>query len=335
MILKKSKPAHQPSVYGIILTAYIFLNQTAGAAEPVRADARDLLDRMGRATRELNYDGIFIYRREQGMDTMRLIHKSGQDGETERLITLTGQSREVIRTKESVTCIFPENRQILIEKSRTHKLLFNQFPEALERIGEYYSFSVAGEDRIAGKDTWVVEIVPGDEYRYGYRLWIDKENHLLLKSELDDKTGMPVEQILFTQLEVLETIPDELLKPATSGNDYTLHNSSTIEHYRETQGIYWKTGWLPQGFALVNYEQKLNDEDADAVEHLIYSDGLAMVSVFVEQTGPDPDFKPGGQKMGAVNAFSEVIDGYLVTAVGEAPYATVRGMATSVISGTP
>lgn len=335
MILKMSKPTRQPSVYGIILTAYLFLNQTASAGEAVREDARDLLDRMGRATRELNYDGIFVYRRDQGMDTMRLIHRAGRDGETARLITLTGHPREVIRTKDSVTCIFPENRQILIEKSRAHKLLFDQFPEALERIGEYYSFSVAGEDRIAGKDAWVVEIVPGDEYRYGYRLWIDKESHLLLKSELDDKTGMPVEQILFTQLEVLETIPDDLLKPATNGKDYTLHNSSTIEHYREAKGIYWKTGWLPQGFALVNYEQKLNGEDADAVEHLIYSDGLAMVSVFVEQTDANHDFKPGGQKLGAVNAFSEVINGYLITAVGEAPYATVRGMATSVVSGNP
>jgi sigma-E factor negative regulatory protein RseB len=333
MILKKSKPAFPPSVYGIILTAYLFLNQTAGAAEAIQADARDLLDRMGRATRELNYDGIFIYRREHGMDTMRLIHRSGQDGETERLITLDGQPREVIRTKDSVTCIFPENRQILIEKSRAHKLPFDQFPEALERIGEYYRFAVAGEDRIAGKDAWVVEIVPGDEYRYGYRLWIDKENHLLLKSELDDKTGMPVEQILFTQLEVLESIPDDLLKPATSGTDYTLHNSSTIEHYREAKGVYWKTGWLPRGFALVNYEQKLNAEDADAVEHLIYTDGLAMVSVFVEQADANPDFKPGGQRLGAVNAFSEVTNGYVVTAVGEAPYATVRGMATSVVSG--
>ena len=335
MILKMSKPGRQPYVYGIILTAYIFLNQTAGAAEAAQADARDLLYRMGRATRELNYDGIFIYRREQGMDTMRLIHRSSQDGETERLITLTGQPREVIRTKDSVTCIFPEDRQILIEKSRTHKLLFAQFPEALERIGEYYSFSVSGEDRIAGKDTWVVEIVPGDEYRYGYRLWIDKESNLLLKSDLDDKAGVPVEQMLFTQLEILETIPDDLLRPSTNGHDYTLHNSSTIEHFRETKGIYWKTGWLPVGFTLVNYEQKLNAEDADAVEHLIYTDGLAMVSVFVEQTGTSPDFKPGGQKMGAVNAFSEVINGYLVTAIGEAPYATVRGMATSVVSGNP
>ncbi|OGT74938.1 MAG: hypothetical protein A3I78_02145 [Gammaproteobacteria bacterium RIFCSPLOWO2_02_FULL_56_15] len=332
MILINSNPVYKLSTYQGILCAFLLFTQTTITAAELNTSALELLDRMSNATRELNYDGIFIYRRELSMDTMRLIHKSGNEGVTERLISLTGSPREVIRTRHSVTCIFPDNKQILVEKSRSHKFLSTQFPESIDRIAEYYDFANIGEDRVAGKETWVVVISPRDEYRYGYRLWIDKDSHLLLKSELNGNGGFPLEQILFTQMEILESIPDELLKTSINGAGYTLHNSSTVEHYREIQGVYWKAEWMPTGFALTNYEQKVNGEDAEAIEHLVYTDGLAMVSVFVEKTDNSPEGSPGVQKMGAVNVYSELIDGYLVTAVGEVPGATVRGMATSIVT---
>lgn len=67
------------------------------------------------------------------------------------------------------------------------------------------------------------------------------------------------------------------------------------------------------------------------VEHRIYSDGLASVSVFIEKNaekGEDNLF--GGSHMGAVNAHGRTLNGYHVTVVGEVPQATVKMIGESV-----
>jgi sigma-E factor negative regulatory protein RseB len=333
MILNSSNMTRQQPCCSIFLVSVLCISLTAAFAEDRHITARELIDRMSIATRELNYEGIFIYRRDSQMDTMRLIHKYDEEGETERLVSLTGHPREVIRNKQSVTCIFPDNKSIMVEKSRSHKLLSAQLPDSIDKITEHYEFFVAGEDRIAGKDTWIVVIDPKDEFRYGYRLWLDKTSSLLLKSELNGEAGIPVEQILFTQLDILETIPDALLQPSMTGSGYTWYNTITIEHYRETNGTFWKTQWMPSGFYMSNYEQKVMVEDEDAVEHMVYTDGLALVSVFIGKPEISSGFTSGPLRMGAINAFSEMTNGYQVTAVGEVPQATVRKMATSVVTG--
>src|SRR3989338_5293332 len=103
MILIKSNLVYQLSTYGGILGAFLLFTQATIAADELKTSANELLDRMSSATRELNYDGTFIYRREFSMDTMRLIHKSGNEGETERLISFTGSPRGVIKTPDSLS----------------------------------------------------------------------------------------------------------------------------------------------------------------------------------------------------------------------------------------
>lgn len=300
------------------------------AEQDADPQAQELINRMSRAARDLNYDGVFIYRRNREMDTMRIIHKAGADGEHERLVTLTGMPREVIRDNQSVTCIFPDDQAVMVEKSRPRKFVA-QLPEPIERIAAYYAFSVVGHDRIAGRDAWVVNITPRDLYRYGYQLWIDKENNLLLKSELKNKSGMPVEQIMFTQLEVREAIADELLKPTMTGQGYTWYHQASAEERTDTGAGVWRVTWMPDGFALSNHEKQSLVASGDPIDHLVFTDGLASVSVFIEKSHDVPQIGPA--QMGGVNAFARFANGFQVTAVGEVPQSTVQRMANSVISG--
>ena len=299
------------------------------AEEPGR-QAQNLINSMSRAARDLNYDGVFIYRRNREMDTMRLIHRAGSGGELERLVSLTGMPREVIRDNQSVTLIFPDDQAVMVEKSRPRKL-GAQLPEPIERIAAFYAFTVDGQDRVAGRDAWVVNITPRDLYRYGYQLWIDKEHNLLLKSELRNKTGMPVEQIMFTQLEVRESIPDELLKPAMSGQGYTWYHQASAEERADSGAGVWRVTWMPEGFAMSNHEKQSLVASGDPVDHLVFTDGLASVSVFIEKLHDVPQIGPA--QMGGVNAFARFTDGFQVTAVGEVPQSTVQRMANSVVSG--
>ena len=292
--------------------------------------ARTLINDMSVAVRNLNYDGVFIYQRGGQMNTLRLIHRANKDGELERLVSLTGSAREVIRNKDSVTCIFPDDQAVVVEKSRPRELLSSQLPESIDQLVENYHFSIIGEDRVAGRLTWVVSIKPKDAYRYGYRFWIDQQNNLLLKSELKNRTGLLLEQIMFTQLEVLETVPDEMLKPSINGAGFTWYNNSTKKKPENTETGEWKVGWMPDGFVKNDHEMYPMVDSKRPVDHMVYSDGLAMVSIFIEKMDANLGMSAGFSKMGGVNTYAKVANGYQVTAVGEVPQATVQRMANSV-----
>ena len=315
----------------ILPVLLISLSLPAPAEQDTSDQARQLINEMSRASRELNYDGVFVYRRDRLMDTMRLIHKADKNGEQERMVSLTGYAREVIRNNKSVTCIFPDNHAVMVEKSRPRKFLAAQLPEPIEKVADFYSFSTGGKDRVAGRDSVIVNIVPKDDFRYGYQIWIDKESRLLLKSELKDNAGRPVEQILFTHLDVVDEIPPQLLKPAISGKGYTWYSDSSEEMPVRSGAHIWTVMDMPDGFALNDYEKQSVTDNTMPVEHMIYSDGLAMVSVFIEKIMNEPDRMQGASKMGGVNAFATFTNGYQITAVGEVPQKTVQLMANSVI----
>ena len=316
----------------LLITMALAAAPVAAESGDIQTDAQQLLNRMAGATRTLNYDGIFIYRRNHRMDTMRLIHKVAGDGERERLISLTGNAREVIRDNKSVTCIFPETKVVLVEKSRNHELISAQLSEPVEKSAEQYLFSVVDQDRVAGRDAWVVSIKPIDNFRYGYQLWIDKENSLLLKSNLQNISGETLEQILFTKLDVMDEIPDRLLEPSIPGTGFTWYRLTPDDSETENNSPRWQVQWLPTGFKLKNYEKQPAVSGRQVVDHIIFSDGLAMVSVFIEKYSQPSRFIPGSTTKGAVNAFARIANGYQVTAVGEVPQSTVQRMAISVVT---
>lgn len=313
----------------IVLATGLALQAVAVEDEAVES-ARTLINRMSEASRNLNYDGIFIYQRGGTTNTLRLIHRAGEDDEMERLVSLTGSAREVIRNRQKVTCYFPEDQAVMVEKSRQRELFPTQLPRVMDKLIANYQFQLNGEDRVAGRQAWVVSILPKDAFRYGYQLWIDQQNALLLKSELRNRNGLLLEQIMFTQLHVLDDIPEDLLRPSISGKGFTWHNNSEKSNRLHKGDSAWQVDWMPDGFQRNNQEMLPGSDDKKPVNHIVYSDGLAMVSIFIEKLGEGEDISTGLSRMGGVNAYTRVANGHQITAVGEVPQATVQKMAISV-----
>lgn len=296
----------------------------------------ELINRMSEATKKLDYEGVFVFSRGDKMDVMRILHKFDGESEREKITSLTGHAREIIRNGQTVTCIFPDTQEVMVERSRAESIS-SKLPEPIEAISDHYQFSTAGDERIAGRDTWVVSISPRDAYRYGYQLWIDKENHLLLKSELRDESGEPLEMVMFTQLEIHDALPDELFSPSITGREFTWYQYTqengavAAAAATEVSGpSQWQVTWMPEGFSLSDYDER-NVTDTP-LEHMIYSDGVSSVSIFIERiTGADPA-NTGTMNLGGVNVYARTEDGYQVTAVGEVPQATVKRMVDSVVA---
>ena len=310
----------------------LFLGTGVSADEVPIAD--QLISEMSRANRELNYAGVIIYSHDGQMDTMQIIHKMDENGESERLFSLTGIPREVIWDKNSVTCILSDNQALMVERRRARSFAF-QLPDPIDTVAEYYAFSVVDEDRIVDRPAWIVEVKPKDEYRYGYRLWIDKEHKILLKSQLQNMNGHSLEQFLFAQLQIFDDIPEEWLEPSMSGTFYIWQNDMEGELPSYAEVATWFAGWVPSGFTMNDYGKQIADPGQMPVDHLIYGDGLALVSVFVERlniskTADNNIDNAGSSSMGGINAFTTENSGYQVTVVGAVPLKTAELMAKSV-----
>lgn len=294
-------------------------------------DAGESLERMVNAAQTLNYDGVFVYQNGEQMETMRIIHRVDASGEHERLVALTGVAREVLRDKSRVTCILPDDESVVVGKSRPNPAIF----AADGGWNKYYTLSVAGGDRVAGRPTEIVVVKPKDRYRYGYRLGLDRETGLLLKSELVDEQGVPLEKIVFTSISLPKHIPDELLEPGISGKGFrwVINEAKprpTDELGNREEGR-WHAGWLPQGFDLSGRASGPTTTSLEPVEHLVYTDGLASLSVYIEHLEPNTERLEGLSSMGAVNAYGALIKGYHITVVGEVPQITVELVGRSIV----
>ena len=292
--------------------------------------AQTWLELMTDAAQSLNYDGTFVYRSGNQLESMRIIHRVDQQGERSRLVSLSGEKREVLRDSTQVVCILPDNQSVVVTKTRPPRLFSFNILTAKVGFTKYYSLSVAGDDRVAGRVTEVLSLSPNDGYRYGYRLWVDRETGFLLKSDLLNTSGTPIEQFIFTSISLPEFIPDDLLEAGISGRELTWHisDSETTEQ-TDSDPTKWKVAWLPDGFMMADQAEGPMPTGGTPVKQMVYTDGLASLSVFVEPLG-DHEPLDGFSVMGAVNAYGLIIDDHQITVVGEVPPETVEAVAKSV-----
>ncbi|RFA28351.1 hypothetical protein CAI21_12275 [Alkalilimnicola ehrlichii] len=292
-------------------------------------EAQHLLERMTQAAKNLNYKGTFVYNHQGKLETMRLIHRADEDGVQERLYSLTGTPREIIRDNEKVTCILPEDQAVRIDWLQNGNPFSELMPADVAPLREHYEFSLQGQDRIADRVAKVVAILPRDEYRYGYRLWMDVDNGLLLRSDLLNESGETVEQLLFTELVVFDSIPDDWLKPGIAGDDFVLYQLERKENSSDTAKPGWQAAGLPPGFKLREHRLRQLSGRQGSVEHFLYSDGLATVSAYIENAAPEQAFT-GVSRVGAVSAFGRWEEGVQLTVVGEVPARTVTRIGNSL-----
>lgn len=303
---------------------------TGTLAQAVDSDARSWLERMSKSLTERNYDGRFIHSRDDQSETLRIVHRNVKGKITERLVSFDGSRREYIRTNTEVTCYMPDTRSVLVESRPDSDALLSLIPEYRSGLEAYYDISVGPVVTILGRKAQVLTVQPRDEYRYGYRLWLDAETAMPLKSQLFSRNGRVIEQVAFAELTVRDRIADDDLRPAVDASGYQWVRHEIRRRTVAQESVGWRITNLPPGFKLqVTRLQPLVGSSVP-VRHLVYTDGLATVSLFIEQvTGVAQG--TGLQKVGSAFAFHSEAQGYQVTAVGEVPAVTVKSMVSSLI----
>ena len=320
------------SLYTVIAVFLLTLSANSYAG-----DLFDMLQRMSDADQNQNYQGIFILRKSDKLSTLKVLHGNDEDGVWERLETLDGESRQVVRRNNKVVSIYPERKLVTIRHRANNHSLHLQLPDNIKQLDNFYTIQRLEDDRIADHPTLVVNLLPKDQYRYGYRYWVDKNTGMLLRCDLLAVDNTVVEQMMFASLEYLKVPPADTFEitPLEQYKQQVL-DEHEVNALPSAQ-VKWVVNILPKGFMMTQSTMRHSQPSsasgniATDLLHLVYSDGLASVSIFIEQNQGEGKHLQGASTMGAVNAYGNSVGDHFVTVVGEVPITTVQSMARSTV----
>ncbi|MFJ2689611.1 MucB/RseB C-terminal domain-containing protein [Pseudomonas sp. NPDC087336] len=293
---------------------------------PAHADqAQDWLTRLGQAEQQQSFQGTFVYERNGSFSTHNIWHRV-QDGQVrERLIQLDGSAQEVVRIDGQTQCVSGNLMAGLGDSSNSATRALNP-----QKLKNWYDLAVIGKSRVAGRPAVIVSLTPRDQHRYGFELHLDQQTGLPLKSLLLDDKGRLLERFQFTRLDPVALPTDSDLQPGADCKPVKLDSdkASTVKQARV-----WHSDWLPPGFELTSSTARKDPETKALVNSLMYDDGLARFSVFLEPLsgGGAADTRTQLGPTAAVSRRLSTPQGEMVvTVVGEIPIGTAERIALSM-----
>ena len=327
---------YRPSGMRVWLLVALGFTGAANAADTA-ADAIGWLKKMAAASRQLNYSGTIVYQHRDHVETSRIVHfVNPAGGEMEKLETLDGPPREVIRTNDQVVCYLPGVRTVLIEERNRNARNFPALlPESLSGISESYSVRKDEIDRIAEHDCQWIALVPRDQFRYGRRFCAEVATGLPLRAHTLNEKGERLESFAFTQLTIGGTFSRDRVKSkyadASRAQKWRIDRSGFSPPALTSGDSGWVlTNQIP-GFRKLMEAKRSIGGRAGSVSQIVYSDGLSAISVFIEPMIRQQN-APSLSHQGAVNIFTRQHGSHVVTVLGEAPASTLMQISNSLES---
>lgn len=311
----------------IMLLALCGVGCLCTAAALAQDSPHDLLDRMSTAVQTTNYEGTVLRISEGHAEALKVIHTVADGVIREKVIAQEGNGLEIIRNGNEVHCVLPEQKSVLVEEWNDQSTLFSTLPSSKLRFGNEYDVKIAGEQRVAGRETVQLAIKPHDEFRYEHRVWLDAATGFPLQTQVISADGAPLEQIKFADIRLDPEILASALASTYSTENFKWYNQPKRRLATVVDNS-WENSSLPLGFHLVSTQAEIMPGTEDAVTHLLYSDGLASVSVFIATHADERMSKRS--RAGASNSYSTVVGDHRITAVGEVPAVTVERIATAM-----
>jgi sigma-E factor negative regulatory protein RseB len=295
-----------------------------GVAQAQSPETLSWLRKINEATQRLSYSGTFVYQNGGRSETSRITRFVDPAGDIEKLEVMDGVPREIVRTKDTVRCYLPDSRVVKVDR-RTERGFPALLPERITALARHYDISLGETRRIAGFDCQAVVLTPKDNLRYGYKLYADVNSGMLLRAVTVDAAGQSVEQFTFTQL-TLGNVTRDMVKPRHAVRAWRVEEAEAAP----TRLTGWGLASELPGFHKVT-ELKRRLGESRPVGQMVYSDGLAAVSVFIEPLeGRRDPVRTGLASMGAINIYTREVANHMVTVVGEAPALSVQRIADAV-----
>jgi sigma-E factor negative regulatory protein RseB len=309
-----------------LLALFLLVAGTSVAARD-RISPNDWLDRMSAAVTTIEYEGTVIRRQNGEAQALKVVHKIIDGVVNEKVITQEGNGLEIIRIGNEVHCILPDKKSVLIEQWNDRSTLFSTLPSSEVSFGSEYDLSLVREERVAGRPAVLLAIRPHDSFRFGHRIWLDRETAFPLRTELVGNDGELIEQFKFADINLESAVSQQALAPSMNLDNFTWYSDPVRVEAADIE-TNWVCDDLPAGFRVISTRhEQLPGADAP-VTHIVYGDGLATVSVFIAEQQDQEIARRSN--VGAASSFSIESGEYQITAVGEVPAETVQRIASSM-----
>ncbi len=325
-----TKQVGRKSALALAVVALLIAVVNVAARDNMSPDA--WLQKMSNAILTLDYEGTVIRQGKDGAQPLKVVHKTIDGIVNERIVTQEGNGLELIRVGDEVHCILPDKKSVLVEQWKNASSLFATLPSSKVDPGAQYDILIVGngEERVAGRKAVKIAIKPKDSHRFEHRYWLDRATGFPLRTELIDQQGDVVNQLKFADVQIDSPISKHKLEPSVSLDNFTWYanpgkNSADSD---VTQQSDWTSDGLPHGFKAVSAGSEVLTASKTPVTHILYSDGLASVSVFISEQIDDA--LQTAARRGASNSYSTQWNGFQITAVGEVPPSTVESIATGM-----
>jgi sigma-E factor negative regulatory protein RseB len=314
---------------GLVL-ACVIASSALSAHAANDADAWTLLQKAAVAARALNYQGVFVYQAGRNTKSVQITHYFNGHDEFARNVILDGTPREVFSQSGDVTILSPRNEKVVIEKRRGQNMFPAVLPTNLDAVKENYVLKVGDIERVAGRPAQLLHLNPKDGLRYSYRFWIDSEFGLLLKSVMLNQRQEPIESIGFSQISLLNTVDLDWFQPKIDTKKSYVMEEDMDKTIADHSTQHWVLRELPAGYRKVDQMKRMVHGKTLPITHVIFSDGLASVSLFIEPLIKGAKAKNGHKLVGTTSFYANVIDGHQIIVVGEVPEATVAQIAHAI-----
>jgi len=289
----------------------------------------DWLEVVAFAGHQTDYSGVFVYQYDNRDETSSIIHVTGSNGEYEKLESLDGPKREIIRHDGEVWS-YVNHKMVQVESQQGRSSFPSLLPEQLSALSANYQAKLLGMERVAGYNAQVILFQPKDNLRYTHKIWVHTDSGLLLKAAVLGDKNKVAEQYAFTQLQIGGKIDRSWVKECDSAG---LHGKPGLQQSAKDispTNSGWVADTLPSGFKkTMEIQRKMRGKHAP-VTQIVYSDGLSAISIFIEPNDQDEDDVDGLSSRGAVNLYHRIMDQNLITVVGEVPPRTVMQVLSSV-----
>ena len=298
----------------------------AGGAQAQSPEAQAWLRKINDATQKLSYSGTFVYQNGGRTETSRITRFVDAGGDIEKLEIMDGVPREIVRTRDTVRCYLPDSRVVKVDR-RTERSFPALLPERIGALARHYEITLGETRRIAGFDCREVVLTPRDQLRYGHRLYADNASGMLLRAvTFDAASGEQVEQFVFTQLSIGHVTRD-MVRPRHAVRQWRVEDAEAVPANLAGAGWGLRTE-LPGFHKITEIKRRLGE--SKPIGQMVYSDGLAAVSVFIEPLEGRREVRTGLASVGAINIYTREVANHMVTVVGEAPAASVQRIADAV-----
>jgi sigma-E factor negative regulatory protein RseB len=279
------------------------------------------MERFHEAARNRAYTGTFVVQSGSEMAVSKIWHVCDGRQQFERIETLTGSPRVTLRRNDEVMTFVPERQMVLKERRDALRIFPDFLRTPSQKIEAYYQAWKAGRERVAGVDAEVVDVVPKDALRHGYRIWSESTTGLVVKLQTRDAAGHVLEQVAFTELQLNAPVKAEVLaRQMSNTKGMRVVQPQITPTQAESHG--WRLKGDVPGFQPMSTQVRSYGEGQSTVQW-IFSDGMASVSLFLQSFDANRHKQEGTLADGVMQSVSKRMGDHWVTAMGEVPAETL------------